>query len=357
MAHNIALNTVTGRHMAYTAGSLPWHSLGQNVAEARTWAEAIKLAELDWTVLEAPLYTKWTVSGDKKVEGWKAVVRADTKETLGIHGPDYQIFQNEQAFTFADDLLEGGARFESAGGLGKGEKIWCLARIPQADFAVGSGDKHEMYLLVATSHDGSMAFTATATSVRVVCNNTLTAALGRSNAAADGKLKVRHTTNGNARLSQAQKLIAGTVQTAESLRIKLNQLAKVRMTRESMTEVFDRLFPKSADPAVSQVRRDNMLSEILASYEVCDRNAFPEQRGTAYALLNAVTDYTDHLRGTARRDQSKTVDASRAESALFGSGSKLKADALNVIYQTVGAGESFDGDGNGLLDAIIGGSN
>lgn len=353
MAHNIATDIKTGKAMCYTAGALPWHSLGQNVAEAQTWEEAIKLAGLDWEVLDAPLYTQWTSSGPLKVEGYKAIVRKDTQQTLGVHGEGYKIFQNRDAFRFADALLNEGARYESAGGLGNGERIWCLARIPQADFEIGNGDLHQMFLLVATSHDGSLSTTITCTDVRVVCNNTLTSALGSGNTAADGKLKIKHTRQAEQRLNQAQSMIQGTIITASGLKEKLNALAHAKLTRDSMTTIFDRLFPKPKGETVSQTRRDNMLAEILASYEVNEGNAFPEQRGTAYNLLNAITDYTDHVRGTRRADDTQSVESSRGESALFGTGAKLKSDALNVIYQTVGAGTGFEGQGHSILDTIL----
>lgn len=335
MAHDIAMN-INGKMMTFTAGALPWHNLGQNVKDAQTWSEAIKLAQLDWQVIDAPLYTNWAKSGLIPVNGFKAVVRADTKDVLGVHGMDYRIFQNSDAFKFADGLIEEGALFESAGGLGHGERIWCLARIPQADFTVGAFDTHQTFLLVATSHDGSLAFTSTLTDVRVVCNNTLTAALGSTNAKADGKLKVRHTSRGYDKLNQAQQLIQGTIQSAESLKDKLRKLAHAPLTRETLTAIVDRLFPKPTDENVSTTRRDRMLSSVLAKFEANDRNYFPEQRGTAYALLNAITDHTDHERGTRRPDDTVSEGSARAESALFGSGAKLKSQALQVIYQTMG---------------------
>jgi hypothetical protein len=166
----------------------------------------------------------------------------------------------------------------------------------------------------------------------------------------DGKLKIKHTKTADERLSRAKKMIQGTVQTAESLKAKLRLLASTPLKREHVTTIFDRLFPVKRtedNREVSSTRRDNMLAEILASYEVCDGGIFPEQRGTAYALLNAVTDYTDHIRGT-RKTNGDSEEYARAESALFGSGAGVKSQALDVIYQTV-AGSS----GSSILDSML----
>jgi phage/plasmid-like protein (TIGR03299 family) len=359
MAHNIALNTVNGQSMVFTAGKLPWHNLGQNVRDAQTWEQAIKLANLDWEVIEAPLYTQWSQSGLIQAEGFKVLVRKDTKQTLGVHGMGYTPFQNVQAFEFADALIENGALFESAGGLGNGERIWCLARVPSADFTVGQNDRHEMYLLVATSHDGSLATTVTVTDVRVVCQNTLTAALGMGNSKAEGKLKIKHTKSADMKIEQAKRMISGTIQTAETLRDKLTNLANVKLSKDTYTAIVDKLFPIAKDASkVSVTRRENMLSEILASYQLNDSNAYPEQAGTAYALLNAITDYTDHLRGTRRTD-GQNEQAARSESALFGSGNQLKSNALETIYDLVGADgrvistSQSNKTSGGLLDAIL----
>lgn len=110
---------------------------------------------------------------------------------------------------------------------------------------------------------------------------------------------------------------------------KLNMLATRKMTREAMVSTLDRLFPatKSADgKPVETTRRTNILGDILKLYESNDGNQFPEQRGTAYNLLNAVTEYTDHYR-SARNGE-------RAESAMFGSGDRLKTQTMEVLMET-----------------------
>jgi hypothetical protein len=118
-----------------------------------------------------------------------------------------------------------------------------------------------------------------------------------------------------------------------SVEEKLNFLATRRVTREAVETVFDRLFPKpkAEDGAEkeSSTRRNNVLADVLAFYESNDGNAFPGQRGSAYNLLNAITEYTDHARSSRGGNGN-----GRAESAMFGSGERLKAQALDVILET-----------------------
>jgi hypothetical protein len=111
---------------------------------------------------------------------------------------------------------------------------------------------------------------------------------------------------------------------------RLNFLAGRKMNREALTSIMDRLFPKTAKDengeAKETTRRTNILADVLKIYEANDGNAFPEQRGTAYNLLNAITNYVDHERSSK--------EDGRAESAMFGSGDTLKSKALEVIYES-----------------------
>jgi hypothetical protein len=160
-------------------------------------------------------------------------------------------------------------------------------------------------------------------------------ALGTNGAMA----RIRHTKNALERVERAKKYMDTVKDASRSLAEKLNILGTRRMTRESMKGILDKLFPVSKDaggaPVANQTRRENILSDVLKLYESNDGDANPSIRGTAYNLLNAVTEYTDHLR-TSRVSDDKagagyTQDRARADSAYFGSGEALKQRALEVI--------------------------
>lgn len=347
MSHN--LMTRNGKTAMFCVGNrdAAWHKLGQRTPDAVTWAEAIKLADLDWTVVKKQLYFRNALGSVTEAQGHMATTRSDDGAFLGIVGDGYQLIQNAEAFTFCDDLLAqaDGAKYESAGALGNGEQIWVMARIPEADFIIDGGDEHKAYLLVATSHDGSMSYTAKLVDTRVVCQNTLTVALGERGSA----FRVKHTASAKQRMDNALQQLSEVKSTAISLKNKMLRLAETKLTRESTKAILDRLFPPPADPKANNTRRENTVTEVLNLYAHNDANAYPSVKGTAYNLLNAVTEFTDHVR-TARGNGSEPekMQVARSESALFGSGSALKTQALEIIIE-----ETAKIPGNGsLLDLV-----
>jgi len=333
MAHNIA--TIAGRDAFFCAtgkhGSA-WHKLGQEVKEAQSWQEAMKLAQLDWTVSKRPLFAQFPDGEFETVPAW-GIFNDKTEMFFGAVGSQYEPIQNQFAFDFVDTLLEAeaGSHYESAGALGNGSRVFCLARVP-FDFSItGTDDKHETYMLFTSSHDGTGSATAMLTDTRVVCQNTLNMALSRKENS--GILKVKHTKSAEMKLEQARKLMSGIRQDVTTLREKLNLLATRKLNKETYTEILSRIFPVT--DSEKSTRRDNKLSEITELFASNDGNAFPELRGTAYNLLNAITEHTDHKRGVRMTDSraGMTEEQARADNALFGSGAQLKESALEIILE------------------------
>jgi len=165
------------------------------------------------------------------------------------------------------------------------------------------------------------------TFIRIVCGNTF----NRSLASAANMFNVRHTSKSHSKLRDARAALAAIYQDFGKTEQQLNFLAS-RTTGgvEETMSLLDRVLEMPVGKDERSKKGANILAEILEIYEFNDNNAFPEQRGTCYNLLNAVTDYTDHLRSTRARDE-ENRDAMRSTSALFGSGDKLKSRALEVI--------------------------
>ena len=354
MAHDLMIRN--GKVAMFCVGERDsaWHKLGQRTMNVVTWSEAMRLADLDWQVVKIQ-QTAVNPLGVRVDIPRMATFRVDDGAYLGTVGEDYAVIQNKDQFGHVDAFLEAteGAHYETAGALGNGERVWCLARIPEADYVIDGGDQHRAYLMCANSHDGSLAFTMKLVDTRVVCANTLAVAI-RENGSA---FRIRHTTNAHARMAEAVKVMQTVKKEAVGLKAKMESLAERKLTRESTEKILDRLFPKSAEG--NQTRRENVLSEVLSLYESNDRNAYPSVKGTAYNLLNAVTEYTDHLR-TARGQgtQPEKMAIARAESALFGSGERLKTQALDVILECTGGQVKHTVNYSGaLLDAVIAQSN
>ncbi len=315
MAHNI--NTYIGRQAA-------WHKLGTVTGSFMTWDDIQSHGGLNYLPVKQQLFD----AAGNAVDAW-GVFRPDTKAFLGAVGDQYTVIDHAEGFRMIDALIQSkdGAHYETAGCLGKGEVVWGLADLSLSVNVGTSGDKSNVYLLFATAHNGTFSHLYRTTLTRVVCQNTLNAAMSSK---ATSLFRVRHTRNAQNRLDNAHDALATIGTEVRGIEQKLNFLATRKMTREAMGSILDRLFPASKDattgkPAES-TRRNNILSDVLRCYESNDRNAFPEQRGTAYNLLNAVTEYTDHMR-SARNGE-------RAESAMFGSGDKLKTQAMEVIMET-----------------------
>jgi phage/plasmid-like protein (TIGR03299 family) len=309
--HNI--NTYVGRKAA-------WHNLGTVFGRLLSAADIKAHGGLNYLPTKEQLADPLT---GKLLEAW-GVFRRDTGAFFGAVGSDYTVVDHWLGFQTADLLMENvaGAHYETAGVLGAGGTVWGLANL-NFSLNVGGEDRHEIYLLFVTSHDGRVSHTYRLTDTRVVCQNTLNVALGRKSAA---QLRIRHTANAVTRIEQAQDALANIGADIHGMEERLNFLASRKMTRESMKTLFDRLFPPTVDAGreVVSTRRNNILGDILREYESNDRDAFPSQRGTAYNALNAVTAYVDHTR-SARGD--------RSESAMFGSGDRLKSQAYDVLVE------------------------
>lgn len=328
MAHNLNIDS-NGNARMFAAGELPWHKLGNNVADAVSWAEAMKLGGLDWTVDERTIFA----DGDIPLRDYKALTRTELNGKvipLGIVGAEYHVIQNATAFDWTETLLNAGAKYESAGALGNGSRIWVLARVPDADYSIG-GDKHQSFLLFETSHDGTRAATARLTDVRVVCQNTLNAALAGNGS----NLRIRHTKTAQERFDAAVRMIGNTVVTAKELQAKLERLANKSLTKETLQSIMAELFPAPTEDKgkASKTRHENILLEIAQNLKSNDKGAFSEQAGTAYALFNSITNYVDHAKASRANDlmPGAKPEQLRSLSAMFGSGAELKERALVTI--------------------------
>ncbi len=200
MGQNLFFNEKSNQYSFFSVREKAWHGLGQIVTDYPTSAEAIKYAGLDYTVEKRKLFTYDTenqnanrdteiVIPEVDVPDYFATIRTDNDTVLGVVGKDYEVVQNIEAFSFFDSIVGGdGIQYETAGALGKGERIFITAKLP-GYIKVGNADLIEQYLFLTTSHDGLGSITAAFTPVRIVCNNTLNAALRNHS----NSIKIRHT--------------------------------------------------------------------------------------------------------------------------------------------------------------------
>ena len=239
MAHNI--DNSRGRHAMFSRKEIPWHRLGKVVENALTSEEAIKAAELDYTVYKEELYAEYNdelkQSLNKKgdlVEGYYATVRNDTGTPLGIVKSRYEVIQNIEAFNFIDNIVGSKqAIFETAGALGKGERVFVTAKLP-SNIKVGNVDTIEKYILFTTSHDGSGSIIAGFTPVRVVCNNTLSMALHNM----QNKITIRHTKNAKSKIRDAQAIMGAYEKYSIEFSSIINELSKKQIDENYINDTI-----------------------------------------------------------------------------------------------------------------------
>ena len=205
----------------------PWHGLGTIVAEAPDSKEALGLAGLDWQVIQKKIYT----SDRKPVQGYLANVRDTDGQLLGVVSDRYRVVQNEDAFAFTDALLGEGVRYETAGSLQSGRRVWMLAKLPNEYIILG--EQISPYLVFSNTHDGSGAIKVAMTPVRVVCSNTLNLALHTTKRCWSAK----HTTNIAEKLDEARETLLFAESYMSALGAEFEELFKVRVSDRKAMEI------------------------------------------------------------------------------------------------------------------------
>lgn len=318
MGHNIYLNEQTGKHSFFSVKEKAWHGLGQIVQDYPTSAEALKHAELDYTVEKRPLFTYDTENNEADPEtnliipevavpGYFATIRRDTEEVLGVVGKDYQIVQNVDAFSFFDAIVGGdGIQYETAGALGKGERIFITAKLP-GYIKVGREDLIDQYLFLTTSHDGFGSITAAFTPIRIVCNNTLNAAMrNHSNA-----IKIRHTANAKERLEEAHKVLGISYHLSSQLETIFNNWTKVRITDRELMELI-RLAMVPNKEVLSKINTGELDELSTCFVNMCDTvfeyamtnptQQMETTKGNLFGAHNAITGYFQNVRTYKNED-------------------------------------------------------
>ncbi|MBP6965491.1 MAG: DUF932 domain-containing protein [Armatimonadetes bacterium] len=325
MAHDIWIENGSASMMYY--GDPPWHGLGTELHEPATAREAIEAARLDYQVLKKPVFAR--DEGDVHTSPLQtklfALVPSDRWgkndcPVYGIVSDQYAPLQNGEAFEFFDPIVGAEAAiYHTAGALGKGERVWILAKLPSNIRVVGD-DIVDKYLLLSNSHDGKNSVQVKFTPIRVVCQNTLTMALSEG-----PTIKVAHTRDLHQRLDQARQML-GLVNTRYGeIEAAFRQMVRVQMNGDRLDDYLRFVFPDPADPlnerAAERVQNNRQWSEYL--FDQGKGNAAPGVKGTLWAAYNGVTEYIDY--GPTYGGHTR-----RLGSCWFGNGYLTKARAFRV---------------------------
>ena len=270
---------------------VPWHGLGTRVMEAPTSKDALIAAWLDWKVVQEPIYT----GTEEQIDGYRANVRERDRKVLGVVTERYKVIQNEEAFAFTDALLGEGVRYETAGSLQGGRKVWVLAHMPH-EYII-SGERISPYLLFSNTHDGSGAVKVALTPIRVVCNNTLNLALSTAKRC----WSTIHTGDIRNKMQEAENTLLLADQYMDSLGKEFEALRMKKLNDKQVMEYIEILLPIEDGSTPQQIRNMKRLQEDMKAryFDAPDLKGVGKN---AYRFVNAVSDFATHaepLRKTA----------------------------------------------------------
>ena len=264
-----------------------WHGLGTIVQEAPTSLDALHLAGLDWDVVQQPVY----VNGNE-VDNYKANVRSSDNSVLGIVSDRYDIVQNADAFDFTDSMIGGSVHYETAGSLRGGKTIWLLAKLPDTKIL---DDDVEQYLCFANSHDGKGAVKVFCTPIRVVCQNTLNAAIN----SAKRSWSFKHMGNIEAKLEEAKRTLEMANDYIVALDKEADKMANIGVSDTQILTIARTLFPIEKDMTDRQIRSaEYNQSAFLKCMDAPDIAKF---KNSQWGVVNGLSDFvshTDPLRNT-----------------------------------------------------------
>lgn len=332
MAHE--LDTTTGRAAIAFRGQVPWHGLGETIQPDDSLDTIRFKAGLEYHVDERPVQyvaelvdpvTGRFYEHQRTVKDKKVLVRSDTGDALSVVGHKYQTVQPAEILDFYRNLVDQyGFQIEVVGALRGGRKVWALANTNEAVNLRGE-DKVKGYLLLATSYDSTMATQARFTSVRVVCNNTLTMARNEGKA----NVSVPHSTVFDVADVQ-RKLNIGPVWdefsrfAAQAASRKVNSIEAGDLILRAYFDLkAEQLEPfiRDRDNEARVKKMFNRLGEMLNSAPGAGTDS---ARGTLWGVLNAITFDIDHSPGRVRNKDAQL------DRAWFGDGERIKQRATQL---------------------------
>ncbi len=310
--------------------SKPWHGLGKVVTGLQTSKEAIQAAGLDWQVKK--IANEYTIKqGRTKIRmmgrGFQ-VVREDNNESLGMVGNRWTPQQNREGFEFMDAVIgRKAAVYETAGALGRGEKVWMLARVGGL-ITLGGDDVVDKYFLIANAHDGTKAIKFAVTTVRVVCANTLHLALTEAEKG-EKIFSIRHTANAGEKVQKVIDYLGVATKKFEDFADMAKVMTKVKMNTAKFDEFLGLL---GVDTEAEGGKKESTYKDLVNAFETSPGSKLVTAKGTLWGSLNAITYYTNHARPTRVTAVSgfKSEAESRLNSVWFGSGASMNEKALKV---------------------------
>jgi len=313
-----------GTHEHAYVGKVGWHGLGNELKHGASIDTWIKAAGMDWEINRSTM--SFFNADDVMVEvpNMHALYRSDNDFLLGAVSPNYKVVQPKEVLEFFRDLCDSnGFAMDTAGTLFDGKRFWGLASIGEEACVIGN-DNIKGYLLLATSADGSLATTAQFTTIRVVCNNTLSAAVGEKNA---GRVRTSHRSIFK---PDTVKTDLGIVRGQfKDFMVAARKLAKVKVTNDRASDFVGTVLTDTRTIASADAPSTRAHKAIMELFQGAGKGAeMKGVEGTMWGVVNSITEYVDH------HARSKT-EQHRLSDAFFGRGDQLKAFAFDRAMELV----------------------
>ena len=304
MAH--LLETANGQTAFASLREPAWHGLGTVFTEEVTTAEMLKLAHLDnWNVRLEDVAIPDGFASDKS---YSFVTRTNPfdktqNDVLGVVGERYVPLQNEDLFDFGDLMLDGGGRWETAGSIKGGRQVFGSLALERETILDPNGvsDKVNTYLLINTSHDGSVAIQASITPVRVVCANTLNLALKGK---AKQSFKIRHTQTASGKVAQAREALGLANKYMDEFDKMAQAMIETEISKAKFDEIVALAYPAPEKDAKGSFKKHNDKIDLINSIYVGEFNN--TIAGTKWGAFNALTERLDWYR-SGRGDSNESI--------------------------------------------------
>jgi phage/plasmid-like protein (TIGR03299 family) len=285
MAHELEI--IDGKAQMFSGeNETPWHGLGTVIEGLATSEKALELAGLDWEVELRPLYQPVGDDSYIPVPDRFSTTRVTDNKSLGIVSKGYHVYQNVESFSFLNAITDTGsqeAMFSTAGSLFGGSRTFVTLKLNQG-FTVGDNDAHDLYLMCTNSHDGSQAFTVSATPIRAVCNNTVTLGLRQ----AKSKWTLRHKVSLEGRVQDAREALELAFKYEDEFAKEVERMMEIEVQKDQFFKIVDKIVPES------KRQHDKDVEELMNIWETEPTVRMGGGEGNGWGAFNAVTFFTDH---------------------------------------------------------------
>lgn len=269
--------------MASGHNEVPWHKTNYTTVEGTmTSAEALKLAKLDFDVLQEPVFDAM----NNPIPGYRLNLKSDDRTILGLVSDKYKVVQNIDAFAFTDNLIGNNCRYETAGAINDWKTTWLLAQLEPKKIM---GDKYNNYLCFMNGFDGTQAVKVCITPIRVVCQNTLNLALKK----AKRTFTMKHSGDIDKKMKEAEQVLKLSDEYLVDVEHKYENLAMKKLSQIQFENFLKQLFPVTEEEKNTrhEITQMQCRAGVAEAYHAEDLANF---RGTAFGVVNAVSDYVAH---------------------------------------------------------------